>query len=74
VLSMLGMLVLPFGATVGAGGSVEFVRFDVLSELAAGADASDDVMPLGFLVAIVALVGFCLWRTARSGNDRVALG
>lgn len=73
LLSMVGMIAIPFGVAMGAGGSLEFVRFDVISELAAGADASDDVMPVGFLAALAALVVFCLWRTARSWNQRVAL-
>ena len=29
---------------------------------------------IGFVIALVALAVFCLWRTARSWNHRVALG
>lgn len=73
LLSLMAMIALPFGISMGAGGSLEFVRFDMIGELAAGAAASDDVMPVGFLAASVVLVVFCLWRTARSWNHRVAL-
>lgn len=73
VLSLLAMIALPFGISMGAGGSLEFVRFDMIGELAAGAAASDDVMPVGFLAASAVVVVFCLWRTARSWNHRVAL-
>lgn len=73
LLSLLAMVALPFGISMGTGGSLEFVRFDIIGELAAGAAASDDVMPVGFLAASAVVVVFCLWRTARSWNHRVAL-
>lgn len=73
LLSLMAMIALPFGISMGAGGSLEFVRFDMIGELAAGAAASDDVMPVGFLAASAVVVVFCLWRTARSWNHRVAL-
>ncbi|MBB1029855.1 hypothetical protein G6027_02890 [Dietzia sp. SLG310A2-38A2] len=73
LLSLLAMIAIPFGIAMGAGGSLELVRFDMIGELAAGAAARDDVMPVGFLAASVVLVMFCLWRTARSWNHRVAL-
>ncbi|PAY22159.1 hypothetical protein CEY15_14920 [Dietzia natronolimnaea] len=73
VLSLLAMLALPFGVAMDAGGSLEFVRFDILGEVAAGAAASNDVMPVGFVAASAVLVAYCLWRTARSWNYKVAL-
>lgn len=73
-LALLGMIVLPFGVGEADGETLGLVRFDLLSELAAGASASDDVMPIGFVFALVALAAFCLWRTARSWNRKVALG
>lgn len=73
VLFLLGMIAIPVGVATGAV-PVEFVRFDLLSELGAGPDASNDVMPVGFIAAMVVLAAFCLWRTARSWNHNVALG
>lgn len=74
VLALLGMIVLPFGVGEADGEMLGLVRFDMISELTAGAAASNDVMPIGFVASLVALAGFCLWRTARSWNRNVALG
>ena len=73
-LSLLGMLLIPIGVGETDGETLGLVRFDLLSELAAGSSASNAVMPIGFVIALVALAVFCLWRTARSWNHRVALG
>ncbi len=73
LLSLLGMIVLPFGVGEADGETLGIVRFDLLSEMAAGASASNNVMPVGFLAASIVLVVFCLWRTARSWNHKVAL-
>ncbi|MDX2355932.1 hypothetical protein [Dietzia sp. PP-33] len=73
VLSLVGMIVLPFGVGEVDGETLGIVRFDILSEMAAGAAASNNVMPVGFVAALAALVVFCLWRTARSWNHKVAL-
>ncbi|AVZ39840.1 MULTISPECIES: hypothetical protein [unclassified Dietzia] len=73
VLSLLAMIALPFGVAMGAGNTLEFVRVDVLGELAAGAAAQNDVMPVGFLAASAVLAVYCLWRTARSWDHKVAL-
>ncbi|WP_194860800.1 hypothetical protein [Dietzia sp. SYD-A1] len=73
VLSLLAMIALPFGVAMGAGNTLEFVRVDILGELAAGAAAQNDVMPVGFLAASAVLAVYCLWRTARSWDRKVAL-
>ncbi|MCT1640917.1 hypothetical protein [Dietzia cinnamea] len=73
-LSLLGMLVFPIGVGEADGETLGIVRFDLLSEMAAGAAASNNVMPIGFVIALVGLSVFCLWRTARSWNHKVALG
>ena len=74
VLALLAMIVLPVGVGRTGGEMLGLVRFDMISELTAGAAASNDVMPIGFVASLVALAGFCLWRTARSWNRNVALG
>lgn len=55
------------------GDSLGFVRVNMFSELAAGAKASDDVMPIGFLVSMRLILVFCFWRTSRSWDHKVAL-
>lgn len=72
-LALLGMLVLPFGVGEADGETLGLVGFDLVGELAAG-NATSEVMPIGFVVSLVALAAFCLWRTARSWNRKVALG
>ena len=71
-LALLGMLVIPFGVGEADGETLGLVRFDLIGELAAG-NTGSEVMPIGFVVSLVALAAFCLWRTARSWNHRVAL-
>ncbi|MDV3355033.1 hypothetical protein [Dietzia sp. IN118] len=73
VLALLGMLVIPFGVGEAEGETLGLVRFDLVGELAAGRTTSE-VMPIGFAVSLVAVAAFCLWRTARSWNHKVALG
>lgn len=74
LLALLGMIVLPFGVGETGSETLGLVRFDMISELTAGAAPSNDVMPIGFVASLVSLAGFCLWRTARSWNRNVALG
>ena len=71
LLSLVGMAVIPFGLGV-EGGSVTVVPFNLVEEMSSGG-AGSEVMPLGFVVVLVVLAAFCLWRTARSWNHRVAL-
>ena len=72
VLALLGMIVIPLGVGEADGETLGLVRFDLIGELAAGRTTSD-VMPVGFVVSLLVLAGFCLWRTARSWDRRVAL-
>jgi len=71
IASLVGMIVLPVGVGEVDGETLGLVRFDLLSEVAVGAN---NVMPVGFVAASALLVAFCLWRTARSWDRRVALG
>lgn len=72
-VSVLGMIVLPIGVGEADGETLGFVRFDLLSEMAAGASASNNVVPIGFVVSLAVLAAFCLWRTARSWDRKVDL-
>lgn len=72
-LSMLGMVAIPFGIGMGDEQILGPVSFNLVNELAAGTGSSD-ILPIGFIVAMVVLAAFCLWRTARSWNHKVALG
>lgn len=68
---MLGMLVLPFG--IGAvGDGVGLVSFNLVGEMLSGSETSD-VMPLGFIPALLLVTVVCLWRTVRSWNRKVTL-
>ena len=69
----IGMLVIQFGVGEAEGETLGLVRFDLVGELAAG-NTTSEVMPVGFVVSLVAVAAFCLWRTARSWNHKVALG
>lgn len=73
ILSLLAMVAIPVGIGMVDGDSLGFVSFNLVSELSVGANASDDVMPIGFLVSMGLILVFCLWRTARSWNHKVAM-
>lgn len=73
-VSLLGMIVFPIGVGEADGETLGFVRFSLLSEMTAGASATTNVIPIGFSLGLGALAAFCLWRTARSWNHKVALG
>lgn len=72
VLSFIGLAVLPFGIGM-EGDRLTLVSFNVFSEMTAGVNASNDVMPIGFIVVMLPVAVFCLWRTARSWDHKVAL-
>lgn len=71
VTSFLSMVVLPLGVGMQADDSLGLVSFDVLEQMGPGANG--DVVPFGFLGAMILLLGLCAWRTARSWNRKVAL-
>lgn len=71
ILSLLAMVVIPFG--LGSDGErVAVVPFNLLEEMST-ASGTGSVMPLGFVVMLLLLAVFCLWRTVRSWNHKVAL-
>ena len=73
LLSLLGMVVLPFGIGPAGDQTVGFVSFNLVTEMSKGAQGNSDVLPIGFVVAMAALTVYCIWRTARSWNRHVSL-
>ncbi|SEE65032.1 hypothetical protein [Ruania alba] len=55
------------------GDRLGIVRFDLFAELRAGASGTAEVMPLGFVVALLAITAVCLSWTVRSWNRKVSL-
>jgi hypothetical protein len=53
------------------GGRLSVVRFDLFAEMVAGSPA--DVMPIGFLPALLLVALLCIGWTVRSWNRRVSL-
>lgn len=72
IAAFLGMVLIPFAVGM-EGGSLGIVPFNVLSEMAAGANGDTEVMPVGFVASMGLLLVYCAWRTARSWNRKVAL-
>lgn len=54
-------------------GRLTFVRFDVLAEMTAGAGTSPDVMPVGFVPALMLVAVACLVATVHSWRRKVSL-
>ncbi|HLS26919.1 MAG TPA: hypothetical protein VK063_13735 [Beutenbergiaceae bacterium] len=69
---MIGLFVLPFGLAM-QDGSLGFVPYSLLDDLRLGGGGAEEIMPLGFLPALLLLSVYCLWRTVRSWNRKVSL-
>lgn len=72
LLFTIGIFAVPFGLGLTESGAIGVVRFDVLAEIAGG-DASDAIMPLGFVPMVFLVAAWAIWRSARSWNRKVAL-
>lgn len=73
ILLFVSILTVPLGIGPVAGG-LGIIRIDLLGEVLSDPAASGgDVMPLGFVPPLVLITGYCLWRTVRSWNRKVAL-
>ncbi|HJA37497.1 MAG TPA: hypothetical protein H9793_00715 [Candidatus Brevibacterium intestinigallinarum] len=72
VLSFAGLAAVPLGIGM-TDGSLGLVSWNVFAEMAAGENAADDVMPIGFIPVFLVVALVCLWRTARSWDRKVAL-
>lgn len=72
VLSFVGLAAVPLGIGL-VDGSLGLVPWNVFAEMAAGENAADDIMPIGFLPVFLVVALVCLWRTARSWDRKIAL-
>ncbi|WP_277211320.1 hypothetical protein [Isoptericola croceus] len=70
VLTFVSFAAVPLAVGV-EGDQLGIVRFDLFAEMVAGSSA--DVMPIGFLPALLLSTLVCLGWTARSWNRRVSL-
>lgn len=65
------ILVIPLGLGVDAAGGFGIVPADLLTAMIQ--DTNPQVMPIGFIPAMVAMIPLLLWRTVRSWNHKVSL-
>lgn len=56
-----------------SGDRLGLVRFDLFAEMAAGSSSTADVMPVGFLPALLLITVVCIVWSVRSWNHRVSL-
>ncbi|WP_147918942.1 hypothetical protein [Ruania zhangjianzhongii] len=84
VLVWLGLYVVTQVVTFGSfaavplavgmtGDQLGFVRFDLFAEMAAGSNNTAEVMPVGFIPALLLVTVVCLGWSVRSWNRRVSL-
>ena len=72
VLSLAGMFVFPIGiGTVD--GSLGVTSYSLIEQMRLGETRTTDIMPIGFLPALLLLTAVCLWRTVRSWNHKISL-
>lgn len=55
------------------GDQLGFVRFDLFAEMAVGSSSTAEVMPVGFLPALLLVTVICLGWSVRSWNRKVSL-
>lgn len=72
VLTFASFAAIPLAVGM-AGDRLAFVRFDLFAEMAAGSSSSAEVMPVGFLPALLAISVACIAWSVRSWNRRVSL-
>lgn len=65
------LLTIPWGIDMG-GNQLSLVSFNLLEEMRAGS-STNDVMPIGFIPALLLLSVVFTWRTGRSWNKKVSL-
>lgn len=69
---IIGMIVIPFGIGL-QNGALGVVSYRIIAEMQLGSASTEDVMPLGFIPAILLVTVFCAWRTVRSWNHKISL-
>lgn len=73
IAAFVGLFALPWGVGV-TDGSLGIVSFNFIDQLEPTIGVSTtEVMPIGFLPAIILVTLICLWRTNRSWNHKVSL-
>lgn len=72
VLIFLGIAALPWGLTT-VDGKLGIESWSVFAEMAAGDAGRDDIMPIGFVPALLVIAVVCLLRTAHSWRRRISL-
>lgn len=65
------ILAIPFGLGLTASGELELLPVDMLTAMLQNTDLQ--LMPIGFVPAVLVLVPLMVWRTARSWNRKVSL-
>ena len=72
VLVFLGMAALPWGLTM-VDGQLGIDHWSVFAEMAAGDASRDDIMPIGFVPALLVIAVVCLLRTVHSWRRKISL-
>lgn len=72
ILVFAGMAAFPWGIAM-ADGQLGVEHWSVFTEMAAGSDSRNDIMPIGFLPVILLVTLACLLRTVHSWRSRVSL-
>ncbi|WP_405218778.1 hypothetical protein [Agrococcus sp. Ld7] len=67
-----GILAIPFGLGMTPAGVVGFVPVDMLGAMLGGT-TDRQLMPIGFVPALLVVVPLLIWRTVHSWNHKVAL-
>lgn len=71
IVLFIGILAIPFGLGVNAAGDFGFVPADLLGAMID--DTELQLMPIGFVPALLVVVPLMIWRTVHSWNHKVAL-
>lgn len=71
IVLFVGILAIPFGLGVTAGGDFGFVPADLLSAMLNDTDLQ--LMPIGFVPALIVVIPVMIWRTVHSWNHKLAL-
>lgn len=71
ILMFVLILVVPLGIGIDASGGVGIVSADLLGAIASGAQL--ELMPIGFVPAMLVMIPLLLWRSVHSWNHRVSL-
>ncbi|MGC5076405.1 hypothetical protein [Agrococcus sp. DT81.2] len=71
LVMLVMILAIPFGLGITTSGELELLPVDMLTAMLQDIDLQ--LMPIGFVPALLVLVPLMVWRTARSWNSKVSL-